>query len=551
MQNINTYIKENIKSVSVKNVFVAPEIPEKKLNNAAKSFDLTDNFNSIIAIFDNTVFGSAKDGIVFTGEKAVYKTSFSDPIDLIYSEFESVNHIEKVIVNDNGKNKTDEFISIKLKCGKEIKVDALLDCKYKKLAEVFNTAYSDFDEYEEEDQIISLSEMPEILKIAYVKVIINMAFSDDGEVDEKEFSEILLLMTRLDFTTESRYELRNYIATEENQIPLSELLSSIDNECIPSHNKAIRISLIKDLISTYMSVNGGSYENFEFLEENKSLFGVSKEEIELAIMAIKNDFNMLRDDFSDDALKKGMKELTAKAGAVGVPLAAVYLSGSVVGMSAAGLTSGLATLGLGGALGFSSMATGIGVAVLVGLGAYKGIMHLTGANELDKMKRRELMLNEVIKQTQSTLSLLIGDLNFISVKINDAMKNHSVQDATIKKLMQRMSALTAVATVLNKKSGTMQNSSIKLRCPTFLDTVKLKSLTSEPVKKPLYGIVLSYYQEETIEKSKNGTLVKEKVLKIKQGVPTVELEKLASIFEAVGYFKATDVIKGKLTGLFS
>jgi hypothetical protein len=69
-------------------------------------------------------------------------------------------------------------------------------------------------------------------------------------------------------------------------------------------------------------------------------------------MAIQQDFKMLREDFSDDALKRSMKELTAKAGAVGVPLAAVYLSGSVIGMSAAGITSGLATLGLGGVLGF-------------------------------------------------------------------------------------------------------------------------------------------------------------------------------------------------------
>ena len=120
------------------------------------------------------------------------------------------------------------------------------------------------------------------------------------------------------------------------------------------------------------------------------------------------------------------KELGAKAGAVGVPLAAVYLSGSVIGMSAAGLTSGLATLGLGGFLGFSSMATGIGVAVLLGVGAYKGIKHLTGANEIDKTKRRELMLNEVIKQTQSTVSYLMEDINFITIKLNDVIVNHGV-----------------------------------------------------------------------------------------------------------------------------
>lgn len=69
MNNINVFIKENIKKVSPKNIFISPEIPEKKLNNAIKSFGCKDNHKAILAIYDNTIFGNAKDGIVFTGEK--------------------------------------------------------------------------------------------------------------------------------------------------------------------------------------------------------------------------------------------------------------------------------------------------------------------------------------------------------------------------------------------------------------------------------------------------------------------------------------------------
>ena len=57
------------------------------------------------------------------------------------------------------------------------------------------------------------------------------------------------------------------------------------------------------------------------------------------------DENILNERKNDSDIVKSMKEIGAKAGAVGVPLAAVYFSGSVIGMSAAGLTSGLATLG--------------------------------------------------------------------------------------------------------------------------------------------------------------------------------------------------------------
>lgn len=87
-----------------------------------------------------------------------------------------------------------------------------------------------------------------------------------------------------------------------------------------------------------------------------------------------------------------MKDLVAKAGAVGVLLAAIYFSGSVVGMSSAGITSGLTALRMGGALGFSSMLTGIGSTVLIGVGAYKGIKKVTGISDLENNKQREMML---------------------------------------------------------------------------------------------------------------------------------------------------------------
>ena len=544
MQNINTFIKENIKQVSIKNIFVAPEIPEKKLNNAVKAMGLIYDIGSIIAIYDNTLFGSSDEGLAFTGEKFVYKRDFVDPVDLVFSEIKTVEYATK-----QGSDK--EYIEILFKDGKVVKIENLFQCKYDKLAELLNKAITEFDSFEAENQMIPLSEMAEELKVAYVKIIINMAFDNDGVVDKQEFSEILLLMSRLELSNASRFELRNYIASTENHQSLELLLEQIDKHGIVSLKKEIKVSLVKDLINTHMSINEQSYKEFEFLTVNQALFGVSDEEIELIVMTIELDYKMLQENFDDDALTKSMKELTAKAGAVGLPLAAVYLSGSVIGMSAAGMTSGLATLGLGGALGFSSMATGIGVAVLIGVGAYKGIKHFTGANELDKIKRRELMLNEVIKQTQSTISLLIGDLNYITIKFNDAVTNHGLQDTKVKKLMQMMTALTGAADVLSKKSDAMQNSCIKLRCPVTLDHAKLKSLTAEPVKQQFYNIVMSDYETVTVKRQEDDKTIEVEVIKIKKDISTKDLDKLAGIFDVIGYYKAADVIKGKLSGIFS
>ena len=551
MQNINVFIKENVSKVAKKDIHLAPDIPEKKLNNAASSMKLQDNVGSIIALLDSTVFGSGKDGLAFTGKRMVYKPAFLSPEVVDFDELESAKYVRNISTIDKGKEKVEEFTEINLKSGGSFKVENISECNLENLADFLNTITTQFASFEEENQLVALSEMSEALKVAYLKVIVNMTYSDDGEVDEEEFAQILLLMTRLELSPESRFTLREYITSLGQLDCLKTLVKTIDESCSPSHNKSVKISLVKDLFSVFMSVNDGSYENFDFFKENNHLFNVSEEEIELIIDALKLDFKMLNDDFSDDALTKGMKELGAKAGAVGVPLAAVYLSGSVVGMSAAGLTSGLATLGLGGALGFSSMATGIGVAVLLGVGAYKGIKHLTGANELDKTKRRELMLNEVIKQTQSTVSYLMEDINFITIKLNETIVAHGAQDEKVKLLVQKITLLTAAGNTLTQKVEATQSKCFKLKCPAELDHEKLKSLTREATKQQIYTVVMSFYEDKTVEKEEDGKIVSVKILGLKENIPTMEMEKLAKIFDAVGYYKAADVIKGKLSGLFS
>ena len=155
-------------------------------------------------------------------------------------------------------------------------------------------------------------------------------------------------------------------------------------------------------------------------------------------------------------------------------------------MSAAGLTSGLATLGMGGILGLSGMTTGIGVAVLLGVGAYAGVRKLTGADELTRSKRRELMLVEVIKQTQATISLLMQDLNHITDRLSQALAEHGEQGQMIQRLTAMMGQMTGAGTVLTNKCEATQSSATKLRCARFLDDAKLKTLTKEPTKAVSY-----------------------------------------------------------------
>lgn len=77
--------------------YLAPNIPEKKLLNAAKYIAGGTDTADILAICDGTVFGSAKDGLVFT-EKKFYAKSFSDVFSIEYNKIEKVELINKKII---------------------------------------------------------------------------------------------------------------------------------------------------------------------------------------------------------------------------------------------------------------------------------------------------------------------------------------------------------------------------------------------------------------------------------------------------------------------
>src|SRR5690606_32580083 len=160
--------------------------------------------------YDNTMFNSGKDGLLFTGEQMIYRASFADPINITYNSIASIEHLEVLV--GSKKDKVGHSIAITKKDGSTIFIKDLLDCDYKKLTDVLQATIRDFDDYKEEKQIVSIDEMNEPLKVAYVKAIINMAYDNDDVIDDREFAEILLLMTRLDLSTESRFSLRAYMA---------------------------------------------------------------------------------------------------------------------------------------------------------------------------------------------------------------------------------------------------------------------------------------------------------------------------------------------------
>lgn len=543
----NIFIKEHIKVVE--GILIAPDIPEKKLNNAIKAFECEDSMSSIIALYDSTLFGSAKEGIVFTGEKMLIKTS-SVLISIEYKEISKAEYFE--VVEQVKADKTRTSKGIKIFKGEEVvelKDTDVSPAIHKPLELFLNKLIAECSEFKEVNLLQPLEEMPSVLKNAYVKILINMAFDNDGEIDEKELTEIMFLMGRISIDDEGRFELRSYIAEIGiSAISTQDLLTIIKDNAEAAHYEAIMISLVKDIFSIHASTTLSTEEGSiiqvsypDFLQKHKEIFGLSTDKIELARIAVENDFKILYENVDDDKIKQAAKDLAAKAASVGAPIGAIYLSGSVMGLSAAGMTSGLASLGMGGMLGLSSMATGIGVAVLIGVGVYQGVKYLTSNNELSKYKTRELMLHEVIKQTQKSISLMIGDINVIVKKLNDAIVRHKDDRDDIEKLSKILSKLQGAMKQMNSKSNQCVNMEAALQCPQTLDIFRIKSLANEPTKKEIYAFITSCYEEK--EQNETQQLVR------KRNLSTDTLEKLGDILQGIGYFSATNNAKSAIGSL--
>lgn len=143
------------------------------------------------------------------------------------------------------------------------------------------------------------------------------------------------------------------------------------------------------------------------------LLGIEDDQIASIEQACELDRKILRGELTEKRIKQLAEGIAANASAVGVPIAAVYLSGSATGLSAAGIASGLAALGLGGVLGLSAMISGLGIAVVGGAVVYRGARWFMGRSGRAKSVRRQKMLQDVIQNHQRALANLAEDIGIL------------------------------------------------------------------------------------------------------------------------------------------
>ena len=261
--------------------------------------------------------------------------------------------------------------------------------------------------------------LPEELMQRYLSVLVWLVHTDDKHIDEREMCEIQLLMTQRRCNADVRKTVRECL---ENPRGL-DAREQIDH--MLQHGPAagtdtqlgLKCALMKDAIRVCRATSKGPAREQPGILQLAEMLDLDDKKVRFIEDACEQDEKILTGELKDSQIATTAKELASRAGAVGVPLGAIYLSGSVAGLSAAGIASGLATLGMGGVLGLSAMVSGIGVAIIVGGVVYKGARWVLGSSERDRVSLRELMLQEVLRIHQGAIINLGEDMSHFGKRI--------------------------------------------------------------------------------------------------------------------------------------
>ena len=299
---------------------------------------------------------------------------------------------------------------------------------------------------------VIVEELPDEAMKCYLGVLVWLVQTDDRQIDEREMCEIQLLMTQRRCNADVRKAVRELLEDPHSLDARKQVDHMLERSPAAGTDTqlALKCALMKDAIRVCRATSDGPAREQRGIRRLAKMLDLDDEKVRFIEDACAQDEKILDGKLSDSQIADTAKELAGRAGAVGVPLAAIYLSGSVTGLSAAGIASGLATLGLGGVLGLSAMVTGIGVAIIVGGTTYKGVRWVLGGSERDRASLRELMLQEVLRTHQGAIINLGEDMSHFGERIAELASETDRNRADLNRLSREVTLVSRSAGALTR-----------------------------------------------------------------------------------------------------
>ncbi|WP_108249962.1 TerB family tellurite resistance protein [Planctomonas deserti] len=274
---------------------------------------------------------------------------------------------------------------------------------------------------------VDLSTLNTEAKLAYCRVLARLTLAD-AAIDPREIANLYLFATTIQLEPDARSILRSEVTAHSLSSGSEALADSavryaiaLQGQLLDEDIDAVFAALVRDLLRIARADKHQSEEEDRLIAKIAEVqFGAHADDVIVATRALVTaEEDYLSGKISTGQLETVTKDVVAKAAAFSAPIAAVSLAGSVSGLGAAGITSGLAALGFGGLLGLNPMTTGIGAAVLLGVGVYAGTRWVLGINERERQHRREHLIQQVLKNHQQAIGDLTQDISGLASRMDE------------------------------------------------------------------------------------------------------------------------------------
>lgn len=191
----------------------------------------------------------------------------------------------------------------------------------------------------EEQKKHPLEEFSETEQIAYLSVLSAVCYVDK-EFGDKEKRQLDDLLTQLKISDAGKGKIYSSIFNLQQQDKLADL-EAIQN----LGNTELKYTLISDLCLFSLVDSKFTDEEYQYIIGIGKVLGITQEQVD-TIKSIQENLDKIKGIPSNsERFKQVIKESAASLAGVGIPIGAIAASGSVFGLGAAGITSGLAALG--------------------------------------------------------------------------------------------------------------------------------------------------------------------------------------------------------------
>jgi len=220
----------------------------------------------------------------------------------------------------------------------------------------------------EEQKKHPLEEYSESEQIAYLSILSSVCYVDK-KFEDKEKRQLDILLAQLKISDVGKAKIYSSVFNLQNEDKLA-YLEAIQN----LGNTELKYTLISDLCLFSLVDSTFTDKEYQYILGIGEALGITKEQVD-AIKSVQENLHKIKDILpNSEKFKRLITDSAANLAAVGVPIAAIAASGSVFGLGAAGITSGLAALG---ALVGGGMLVGAVVVVpAIAIGAAYGVKKL-------------------------------------------------------------------------------------------------------------------------------------------------------------------------------